>query len=63
MVDLTGNRALEENRQTESAKFSHGTTVRIRRSHGGTERTGRFAEGTETSSQNGRYVRSNEKKG
>ncbi len=61
-VDLAGNCLLEENRRTESAKFSLGTIVWIHRSHRGTDRTDRFAEGTETTSQNGHYVRSDEKK-
>ncbi len=62
-VDLVGNRPLEENRQTKSAKFSLRTIVWIRGSHRETNRTNRFAEGTKTNSQNGHYVRSDKKNG
>ena len=62
-VELAGNRPLEENRRTKSAEFSLGTSIRIRGSHRGTDQTGWLAEGSEKNSQNGHYVRWDEKMG
>ncbi len=62
MVDLAGNRPLEENCRTKSAKFSVGTTLRVCGSHQETDWTSQFTKGTKINSQNGRYICLDEKK-